>query len=179
VPKKSSTAKQRARAAARNGAKYTTALRADNVQQPGDATARTTYVTISVAKQARAVGASSYVAETLRKQRAMIDSYVTRTIANMVNTSGVVEMLTRQEAAMGSMLAKAVANTVTGSGIVEKLAEQQAVFDSHVSRTLANFDRTTAVSSRAVAAVEQTIRAHERAAETAEAIDRAATRLGI
>lgn len=80
---------------------------------------------------------------------------------------------------MGSMVTRAVANTVAASGIVEKMAEQQAAFHSQVTRTLANLDRTTAVSSRAIAAIEQATVARRQAAEIADALDRATSRLGI
>lgn len=123
MPRKSSTAKQRARDAARNGAKYTTALRTNNSQEPGNLTRRNAYVAISVADMVRAVEAGAYAAETLRRQ--------------------------------------------------------QAMFDSYVARTLASTGRTATVSSQVVAAIEQAALPHEQAAETVDALDRAASRLGI
>ncbi len=179
MPRKSSTAKQRARDAARNGAKYTTALRTNNSQEPGNLTRRNAYVAISVADMVRTVGASAYAAETLRRQQAMFDSYVARTLASLVNTSGVAEMLARQEAAMGSMLPNAVTNMISTSGVTETLAKQRADIDSYLTRMLASIGRTATVSSQVVAAIEQAALPHEQAAETVDALDRAASRLGI
>ncbi len=80
---------------------------------------------------------------------------------------------------MGSMLTNAVTKMISTSGVTETLAKQRAEIDSYLTRMLASIGRTATVSSQVVAAIEQAALPHEQAAKTVDALDRAASRLGI